>query len=147
MYSFVFVTHGKLGETLVKTAEFIMNADFSDRIDAFSIDYSMISDMNKIQEAIQKASERSAEKKHKVIIFVDIFGGSPSNVAFTLSKRDNVDIISGVNLPMVIYAFEHMDKDISISDLVEGIVQSGADNIISAKKLIENKEKNCGKGT
>lgn len=142
MYSFMFVTHGKLGETLVQTAEFIMHRDFSERTAVFSIDYTMLSDMNNIQETIQKKAEKFMADGSKVLIFVDIFGGSPSNVAFTLSKMKDVDIISGVNLPMVIFAFEHIDTDIELSELVTGITQSGGDNIISAKRLLESRERN-----
>jgi len=142
MFAILFVTHGTLGESLVKTAEFIMAKDLSERTEIFTIDYSMLSDMDNIRDAIEKSSERWLGKGYKVLLFVDIFGGSPSNVAFTLSKRESLDIVSGVNLPMTINAFENMDSDMEISELVAGIVQSGNDSIISAKNLLINRDRN-----
>jgi PTS system mannose-specific IIA component len=141
MFSFIFVTHSDLGASLVRTAEFIMQEDFKERCEAFSIDYSMLADMNRIKELLERSVDRFLGMKHKVIIFVDIFGGSPSNVAFTFVKRDGVDVITGVNLPMVIYAFEHREHPMTITQMAAGIIQSGDDNLISAKKLLEKENR------
>lgn len=137
MFSFIFVTHADLGASLVRTAEFIMQEDFKERCEVFSIDYSMLADMNRIKEMLEQAVDRFAGKGHKVVIFVDIFGGSPSNVAFTFVKREGVDVITGVSLPMVIYAFEHREHDMTVAQMAAGIIQTGEDNLIGAKKLLE----------
>ncbi len=141
MYAFLFITHGNLGESVVRTAEFIMNDTFADHYRLFSIDYSMLSDMNRIQEDLGRTVDEFVAKQRKVVLFVDIFGGSPANVAFTYSKREHVDIISGINLAMVIYAFEHYRDDRPVADLVAGVMQAGRDNIVSAKKLLESRER------
>ncbi|HNT27239.1 MAG TPA: hypothetical protein PKH10_03575 [bacterium] len=141
MFSFIFVTHGDLGASLVRTAEFIMNERFDDRCETFSLDYSMLADMDRIKELLERSVDRIVTKGHRAIVFVDIFGGSPSNVAFTFAKRDEVDILSGVNLPMVIYAFEHRDAPVSIAELTAGILQSGDESLISAKKLLEKEHR------
>ncbi len=142
MFSFLLITHGELGQTLVRTAEFIMKGNYTERTKVVSIDYSMLPDMDKLQEEIRKSVEKRIRAGEKVIIFVDIFGGSPSNVAFTLAKKENVDIVSGVNLPMVIYAFEHMDdEECDLSEMVAGIVQCGSDSQMSAKKLLMARER------
>ncbi len=141
MYCFIVVSHADLAVSLVKTAEFIMKADFSDRYQVFSIDYSMLADMNRIKEEIERALDRFVAMGRKVVIFVDIFGGSPANVSFTLVKREEVDVVTGVNLPMLIYAFEHCDDAVSVSHLVEGILQAGKEHLISAKKLLEKQGK------
>ncbi|MFO7735406.1 MAG: hypothetical protein R6W70_04225, partial [bacterium] len=131
-----------LGEALVRTAEFIINEDLSNRYEVFSIDYSMIKNMDTVRSSLEEAVDNFVKKNYKVIVFVDIFGGSPSNVAFTLSKQENVDIISGVNLPMVLYAFDKVDSSIDLMDMVQGAVESAKNNINSAKKLLVVKEKN-----
>lgn len=136
MFSFIFLTHGELGETLVKTCEFIMNDKFLERIHIYSMDYSMLSDIDKIRADFSEQVENMLSSGYKVIVFVDIFGGSPSNIAFTFSKRENVDIISGVNLPMLIYAFEHMNDEQDIKKIVDSIISSGSNSIVSAKTLI-----------
>lgn len=141
MFSFIFVTHADLGASLVRTAEFIMKEDFKERYEIFSIDYSMLADMNRIKELLEKAADRFLGMKHRVIIFVDIFGGSPSNVAFTFVKREGIDVITGASLPMVIYAFEHRDDTMTVAQMTAGIIQTGEDNLISAKKLLEKENR------
>ena len=141
MFSFIFVTHGDLGASLVRTAEFIMNERFDDRCETFSLDYSMLADMDRIKGLLERSVDRIVANGHRAIVFVDIFGGSPSNVAFTFAKRDDVDIISGVNLPMAIYAFEHRNATMPIAELTAGILQSGDESIISAKKLLEKERR------
>lgn len=140
MYAFVFITHDNLGKALVRTAEFIINEDLSNRYEIFSIDYSMIKNMDTVRLNLEKAVDNFVNKNYKVIVFVDIFGGSPSNIAFTMSKQKNVDIISGVNLPMVLYAFDKVDSSIDLMDMVQGAVESAKNNINSAKKLLVGKE-------
>lgn len=141
MYCFIVVGHADLAVSLVKTAEFIMKADFSERCKVFSIDYSMLADMNSIKEEIERALDRFVEAGRRVIIFVDIFGGSPANVSFTLVKKEGVDVVTGVSLPMLIYAFEHCDDAVPVSRMVDGILQAGRDHLISAKKLLEKQGK------
>ena len=137
MFSFIFITHADLGASLVRTAQFIMQEDFKERCEVFSIDYSMLADMNRIKTLLEQSVDRFVGNGHKVVIFVDIFGGSPSNVAFTFVKREGVDVVTGVSLPMVIYAFEHRDHPLSVAQMAAGIIQTGEDNLIGAKKLLE----------
>jgi len=139
MYSFVFVSHGDLGESLVRTAASIMKEDFTGRYEIFSIDYSMLAEMDHIKDLLEKAVARFTRGGYRVVIFVDIFGGSPSNVSFALVKREDIDVIAGANLPMVVYAFEHRNDEVPLAQMVEGILQAGRENLVSAKKLLEKK--------
>ncbi|MCK5808401.1 hypothetical protein KAH37_05415 [bacterium] len=137
MYSCFFVTHGELGEMLVSTANMILKEDADDRVKIFSVDYSMLPDMQKIQKNVEIAIDLEIKKSRKVILFTDIFGGSPSNLAFTFSKRANVDVLAGVNLPMVLSAFERRDRDEPFEKTISAILKSGKGNIVSAKQLME----------
>lgn len=137
MYSYFFVTHGNLGEMLVKTAHMILDTDIDDRIRIFSVDYSMLLDMNAIQKSVEMAIEQESKRNHNIILFTDIFGGSPSNLAFTFSKKENVDVIAGVNLPMVLSAFERKDRKEPFDKIVSAILKSGKGNIVSAKQLMK----------
>ena len=137
MYSYFFVTHGDLGEMLVTTANMILKDDIEDRIKIFSVDYSMLPDMQQIQKNVELAIEQESKKERHIILFTDIFGGSPSNLAFTFSKKENVDVIAGVNLPMVLSAFERKDRKEDFSKTITAIIKSGKGNIVSAKQLME----------
>ncbi len=138
MYSYIFLTHGDLGNVLLETAGNIMDEDFSNRCLIYSMDFSMAEKLEVLKNDIRVDIDTFLSQGKKVIIFVDIFGGSPSNVAFTISKHSDVDVISGVNLAMVMYAFEHIDSGKEMDSMVSGILRTGSQNITSAKKLFQN---------
>jgi Phosphotransferase system, mannose/fructose-specific component IIA len=140
MYSFVFITHGELGSTLLSIASRIMDIDVSDRTGFFSIEFSMAAELDKMKTNLESKINEFLAKGHKVIILVDIFGGSPSNMALSLAKKENVDVVSGVNLSMVMYSLEHRDDDSDIRTMVDGIIRSSRQNITSAKQLLEKRD-------
>ncbi len=140
MYSFVFITHGELGSTLLDIASRIMDIDVSSRTAFFSIEFSMVAELDGMKASLEKTIDSFLEKGEKVIILVDLFGGSPSNIALSLAKKDDVDVISGVNLSMVMYSLEHRDDETDIRTMVDGIIRSAKQNITGAKQLLEKRE-------
>lgn len=140
MYSFVFITHGELGSTLLNVASRIMDIDVSDRTGFFSIEFSMVTELDGMKANLEKTIDSFLAKGHKVIILVDLFGGSPSNIALSLAKKEDVDVISGLNLSMVMYSLEHRDDDTDIRTMVDGIIRSARQNITGAKQLLEKRE-------
>ncbi|MBO7126474.1 hypothetical protein J6W78_02900 [bacterium] len=140
MYSFVFITHGELGSTLLNVASRIMDIDVSDRTGFFSIEFSMVTELDGMKANLEKTIDSFLAKGHKVIILVDLFGGSPSNIALSLAKKENVDVISGLNLSMVMYSLEHRDDDTDIRTMVDGIIRSARQNITGAKQLLEKRD-------
>ena len=140
MYSFVFITHGELGNTLLDIASRIMDIDVTDRTAFFSIEFSMATELDGMKANLEKTIDSFLEKGEKVIILVDLFGGSPSNIALSLAKKEDVDVISGVNLSMVMYALEHRDDDTDLETMADGIIRSARQNITGAKQLLKKRE-------
>ena len=140
MYSFVFITHGDLGSTLLNTASRIMDVDVADRTAFFSIDFSMVTELDGMKANLEKTIDTFLEKGEKVIILVDLFGGSPSNIALSLAKKDDVDVVSGVNLSMVMYSLEHRDDEADLETMVDGIIRSARQNITGAKQLLKKRD-------
>ncbi len=139
MYSFIFITHGNMGKEILETAQKIMEEDVAENCSIFSLDFSMARKLDDIKAEIKERLDGYLKNKRKVIIFVDLFGGSPSNVAYTIAKHKDVDVISGINLPMIMYSIEHMESSKELEEMVEGIMKSGSQNITSAKKLLNRK--------
>lgn len=139
MYSYIFITHGDMGREILDTAQKIMEENVSDNCSIFSIDFSMAKKLDEIKSEIKECLDGYIRQGRKVILFVDLFGGSPSNVAYTIAKHKDVDVVSGINLPMVMYSIEHIGSSKKLSEMVEGIMKSGAQNITSAKKLLKKK--------
>ena len=71
-----------------------------------------------------------------MLLVTDMFGGTPSNISLTFLEEDKVEVISGVNLPMLI-KLATVSEDTSLSDSVEIAENAGRDNIIVASKLIK----------
>jgi Phosphotransferase system, mannose/fructose-specific component IIA len=140
MYSFVFITHGELGKTLLDIASRIMDIDVADRTAFFSIEFSMAMELDGMKANLEKTIDSFLEKGKKVIILVDLFGGSPSNIALSLAKKEGVDVISGVNLSMVMYSLEHRDDETDLETMVDGIIRSARQNITGAKQLLKKRE-------
>ena len=97
MIGVVLVTHGNLAKELVKVMEHVVGAQ--DQLTTITIDPD--DDMEKRREDIL-SSVQFVDKGLGVIILTDMFGGTPSNLAISIMEQENIDIIAGVNLPMLI---------------------------------------------
>ena len=97
MIGVVVVTHGQLATELVNAAEMIVG-DLP-RFTAVSIGWH--DDVNDAREDIAQAIER-VRGSEGVLLLTDMFGGTPSNLGMTFLEIDRVEVITGVNLPMLI---------------------------------------------
>src|SRR5688572_8564222 len=97
MIGVVVVTHGQLATELVHAAETIVG-DLP-RFAAVSIGWH--EDTQDAREEIVQAIAR-VQQANGVLILTDMFGGTPSNLAMTFLDQDRVEVITGVNLPMLI---------------------------------------------
>ena len=97
MIGVVVVTHGQLATELVNAAEMIVG-DLP-RFTAVSIGWH--EDVNDAREDIVQAIERVGTDGG-VLILTDMFGGTPSNLGMTFLQKDKVEVVTGVNLPMLI---------------------------------------------
>ena len=97
MIGVVVVTHGQLATELVNAAEMIVG-DLP-RFTAVSIGWH--DDVNDAREEIAQAIER-VDGEAGVLVLTDMFGGTPSNLGMTFLAKNRVEVITGVNLPMLI---------------------------------------------
>jgi PTS system mannose-specific IIA component len=99
MIGVVVVTHGQLATELVNAAEMIVG-DLP-RFAAVSIGWH--DDVNDAREDIEQAIARvRVDGEEGVLVLTDMFGGTPSNIGMTFLAKDRVEVITGVNLPMLI---------------------------------------------
>src|SRR4028118_189986 len=97
MIGLVLVTHGRLASEFITAMEHVVGPQ--QRIEAICIgpDDDMEGRRNDIADALARVDDGAG-----VIILTDLFGGTPSNLAISLMKTDNIEVIAGVNLPMLI---------------------------------------------
>ncbi len=125
------MTHSSIGRELIATPEYLLGK--MDNVIAVSIpgDMDAPEARRKISEAIKKVDEGDG-----VLILTDLFGGAPSNLAFSFLKQQTIEVITGVNLPMVLTLWSYRNE----RDLVELAVcvkLSGRRNILVARCLKE----------
>ena len=97
MIGIVVVTHGQLATELLNAAEMIVG----DLPQFTAVSIGWHEETNDAREEIAQAVAR-VQHGHGVLIVTDMFGGTPSKLAMTFLGQDDVEVITGVNLPMLI---------------------------------------------
>ena len=97
MIGMILVTHGNLAEEFVHAMEHVVGDQSDVEIVCIGPNDDMERRRSEIAEAITKVDSGSG-----VIILTDLFGGTPSNLAISLMEAGKVEVIAGINLPMLI---------------------------------------------
>ena len=97
MIGVVVVTHGQLATELVNAAEMIVG----DLPQFTAVSIGWHDEVNDAREDIAQAIER-VRGSEGVLLLTDMFGGTPSNLGMTFLETDRLEVITGVNLPMLI---------------------------------------------
>ena len=97
MIGVVVVTHGQLATELVNAAEMIVG----DLPQFAAVSIGWHEDVNDAREDIEKAIA-GVRGEEGVLLLTDMFGGTPSNLGMTFLQKDKLEVITGVNLPMLI---------------------------------------------
>lgn len=131
MIGILIISHCDLGKELLKAAEFIVGR--LEAADAISI--TLTSDSKEVLEAISKKI-RDLNCGQGVLVLTDMFGGTPSNLSLSFLKEESVEVLTGVNLPMVVAIAQDRDR-LSLSELGEKAQQAGRRSIALAGKLLK----------
>jgi len=140
MIGVVIVAHLQLAEELLKAAEMITDSTL-DNFRTVSINPN--DDPDQARKKVVTAV-KSVDKGSGVLIFVDMFGGTPSNLSLSLLDKGKTEIVTGVNLPMIVEA-AHSSQAASFNELAINITSVGQKGIRSAseilnKKIVDRKE-------
>jgi PTS system mannose-specific IIA component len=125
------VTHGKLAHELLAAAQKIeSNVGV---IEAVPLEWT--DTVDEAREKIRQALDRIGTDSG-VIIFTDMFGGTPSNISLSFLEKDRVEIVTGVNLPMIV-KFATMQQDAKdVATLAHVISEKGSKAIRVASDLL-----------
>ena len=132
MIGLLIITHCNLGREFLNAAEFIVGR--MDAADAISI--TQTSDSEEILHTIQEKIN-NLDKGEGVLILTDMFGGTPSNISLSFLKEEMVEVLTGVNLPMII-AISQNRADLTLSEVAEKAQEAGKMSISLAGKLLES---------
>ena len=136
MIGIVIVTHARLGEALVEAAEFILGYKPQATV-AVSIDLTQKADdmHKKIADGIKTVNQNDG-----MLILTDMFGGTPSNLSYSFLEEGRVEVLSGVNLPVLVHAVNHREK-MDLSELATNLEAFGKKSISLASGLLKGNKR------
>ena len=132
MIGLLIVTHRDLGREFLNAAEFILGG--IEAADAVAINQS--SDSEKLRKVIAD-KVKALDRGHGVLILTDMFGGTPSNLSLSFLEEEMVEVLTGVNLPMVIAIVQNRTQT-KLSELAEKAQKAAKMGISLAGKLLES---------
>lgn len=127
MTGILVITHAKLGRELVNAAEFILGK--IENLETIAVEGTP--DPEHLKRGVAASLER-LNQGQGVLVLTDMFGGTPNNISLAFLKPGQVEVVTGVNLPMLIKASAARKKtDISALGKVVGQAGSGAISVAS----------------
>ena len=133
MLGIVLVAHNDLAESIKRVAEHVVGP--LPEVECISV-YPE-DDIDLKRKEIQKAVKK-VKKKDGVILLTDMFGGTPSNLAISLMEEGKIEVISGMNVPMLIKLLRMRKKD--IKEAINSATEAGKHYIIVASELLEKRK-------
>jgi PTS system mannose-specific IIA component len=126
------LSHGDFAEELVNAARTIV--EDATGLEAVSIGWNeAVTECNrKIDEAVGRVDQGQG-----VLVLTDMFGGTPTNLALSLLEAGRIEIVTGVNLPMLI-KFTNLRGEMTLPDAARAIAAQGREAIHVASELLES---------
>ena len=131
MIGLVLVTHGHLADELISAMEHVVGPQ--DKVEAVCIGAD--DDIEQRRSDIISAV-KTVSTKDGVVLVTDMFGGTPSNLAISIMGKSKLEVISGVNLPMLVKFASCRDKE-NLEECIIKIQESGKKYINIASRLIK----------
>jgi PTS system mannose-specific IIA component len=135
MIGIIVVTHGDLGTELLRTAQEIVGKFPS--VEAVSVQASEQIDKarKKIEASLQRVSDGSG-----VLILTDLFGGTPSNLVLSYLEAGRLEVVTGVNLPMLM-KLPSLREERDLRTLADSLAKYGQRNILVASEFLAKQGK------
>ena len=134
MIGLVLVTHGRLAEELIAALEHVVGSQVNITAVCIGPDDDMEQRRTQILASVGKAEEGNG-----VILLTDMFGGTPSNLAISIMDKANVEVIAGVNLPMLIKLASVRQTE-SLEQAAQSAQEAGRKYINIASRLLTQEE-------
>jgi len=135
MVGIVIVTHLRLGEELLAVAQLIVGK--LKQFEAVSINPT--EEVEEIREKIS-AAIRKVDRGKGILILTDMFGGTPSNISLSFLEEWKIEVITGVNLPMLLKLSTY-EGERDLAGLAEFIKTYGQKNINLASEILKKNAK------
>lgn len=135
MIGVVVVSHCGLAEAFVTCGQTILGEIKA--LTAVSID---ASDSHEVALGRIRGAIKALGDVEMVLLLTDMFGGTPSNVSLSLLEAGHVEVVSGVNMPMLLHAVTSRDRAESLDALAASTAAAGSKNMVIAGALLGGSE-------
>ncbi len=135
MIGIVIVAHFNLAKEMVAAAELIVGKQKQ----VGSVDIFPDEDVDKIRARLTDAVS-AVDSGDGILIMTDMFGGTPSNLSLSMLNEGKIEVVAGVNLPMVIKLATYREEK-ELKDLAEFITKYGQSNIYLATDILNTRKK------
>lgn len=133
MFGTLITTHGNLGDELIKSAELIKGP----LEDIMHICIDQTKDVEELKKEISNAIKK-LDKGKGVLILTDLFGGTPSNISLSFMKEGKVEVLTGVNLPMML-KLSDAKENMTLREFAALVKSYGEKNIMLASEILSKK--------
>ncbi|MBQ2885797.1 MAG: PTS sugar transporter subunit IIA [Alphaproteobacteria bacterium] len=130
MIGIVIVTHGNLADEFVSAMQHVVG--HQEQVETACIGPN--DDMNNRREDILNKVNK-VDTGDGVVVLTDMFGGTPSNLAISIMDKANIEVIAGINLPMLV-KLSNLRKEKNLKDSVTGAKDAGIKYITIASELL-----------
>jgi PTS system mannose-specific IIA component len=128
----VVITHARLGRELVNAAEFILGK--IEQVETVSVESNL--EVDQLRRSLTTALAM-VEKGEGVLVLTDMFGGTPNNISLAFLAEGKVEVVTGVNLPMIIKAATSRQGK-SLADLARKVCDTGRGAISVAGEILSS---------
>ena len=134
MIGVLIITHGNLGHELIKAAEMIKG----DTRGIIPVSLDAKTGVDDIKKEITSAIKK-ADLGEGVLIMTDLFGGTPSNISLSFLKEKKVEVVTGVNLPMLLKISDIREEKKKLAEFANLVKVYGRKNIYLASEILNRK--------
>lgn len=129
------LTHGQLAEELLQAAQTI-DPSLVEQTSAMSLPWDVDSD--EASRTLKKCL-RELDQGEGTLVLTDMFGGTATNLALPLLDPDNVEVVTGVNLPMLVKLGSLQGRELTLHELAENLTAAGQKSIRVASEFLHAK--------
>ena len=135
MVGLLLVSHGRIAESFLEVSLEIVGPVKGVQV----VSLAEPIDEEKVMEDIRKA-RKEIDQGDGILILTDMFGGTPANLCFSLLEDPMVEVLTGMNLPMILQILSSR-KDASLPELAGIAMRCGRENIYLAREILEQRDK------
>jgi len=136
MVGVLIITHGNLAKELLEAAKIIVGNVESTIDVSIGWDDDVQQARTKVEDAMKKVSDGES-----VIILTDMFGGTPTNISLSFLTQGRVEVVTGVNLPMIIKTLHLQKEKLTLRELAHQVQENGRKSIYVATEILSTETK------